>query len=60
MKKNTVEPINYIDVALDFGRGARLPVGRLAHHSGEIYFEYDSEFLTTELEISPFNLAITP
>jgi len=60
MKKNTVEPINYIDVALDFGRGARLPVGRLAHHSGEIYFEYDSEFLTTELEISPFNLALGP
>jgi len=22
MKKNIVEPINYIDVALDFGRGA--------------------------------------
>lgn len=60
MKKNIVEPINQIHVALDFGRSARLPVGRLAHRSGEIYFEYDSEFLKTKLEISPFNLALGP
>ena len=48
--------IKEIKIGLDFGSGIQ-PVGRLAIRNGIIYFEYDNDFLQTELEISPIKLA---
>ncbi|WOF75180.1 type II toxin-antitoxin system HipA family toxin [Parvibaculaceae bacterium PLY_AMNH_Bact1] len=55
---------NYISltelkVGLDFGHDL-LPVGRLAHRDGKIYFEYDDAFLKTGLNISPLRLPAEP
>lgn len=36
--------------------GEFLPVGILAEDRGRVYFEYDPEFLTTGLNLSPFHL----
>jgi len=36
----------------------RLFVGRLAQYKGQILFEYDSDFLSSGLQISPFNLPL--
>ena len=44
--------IKEIKVGLDFGSGVQ-SVGRLAIRNNVIYFEYDNDFLQTELEISP-------
>lgn len=52
-------PITEIRVGLDF-TGTALPVGRLAFREGQIYFEYDSSFLTSGLEISPLRLPLQP
>lgn len=49
--------IKEIKVGLDFGSGIQ-PVGRLAIRNGIIYFEYDNDFLQTELEISPIKLPL--
>lgn len=35
-----------------------IPVGRLALKDRSIYFEYDSQFLRTELQLSPFKLPL--
>ena len=49
--------IRDIKVGLDFGSGVQ-SVGRLAIRNGIIYFEYDNDFLQTELEISPIKLPL--
>ncbi|MGF7231698.1 type II toxin-antitoxin system HipA family toxin [Arachidicoccus sp.] len=49
--------IKEIKVGLNFGSGIQ-PVGRLAIHNGIIYFQYDEEFLQTDLEISPIKLPL--
>ena len=49
--------IKEIKVGLDFGSGVQ-SVGRLAIRNGIIYFEYDNDFLQTELEISPIKLPL--
>lgn len=52
-------PITQIKVGLEFSAGI-LPVGRLAIRDGDIYFEYDSNFLERGLEISPLRLPLNP
>ena len=49
--------IKEIKVGLDFGSGIQ-SVGRLAIQNSVIYFEYDNDFLQTELEISPIKLPL--
>lgn len=53
MKTTTKE----IRVSLDFGSEIQ-KVGRLAIHNSLIYFEYEEEFLQTNLEISPIKLPL--
>ncbi len=49
--------IKEIKVGLNFGSGIQ-PVGRLAIRDNIIYFQYDEEFLETNLEISPIKLPL--
>ncbi|MCW3170308.1 type II toxin-antitoxin system HipA family toxin [Chryseobacterium sp. 09-1422] len=49
--------IKEIKVGLNFGSGTQ-PVGRLAIRDGIIYFQYDEEFLQSNLEISPIRLPL--
>jgi len=49
--------IKEIKVGLNFGSGIQ-PVGRLAIRDGIIYFQYDEEFLQSNLEISPIKLPL--
>ena len=49
--------IKEIKVGLNFGSGNQ-PVGRLAIRNGIIYFQYDEEFLQSNLEISPIKLPL--
>jgi serine/threonine-protein kinase HipA len=49
--------INEIKVSLDFG-GQPISAGRLAIRNGQIYFEYDSAFIESGLDISPFKLPL--
>lgn len=49
--------IREIKVGLDFGSGVQ-SVGRLAIRNSVIFFEYDNDFLQTELEISPIKLPL--
>lgn len=49
--------VKELKVGLDFGSGIQ-PVGRLAIRNEIIYFEYDSEFLQSNLEISPIKLPL--
>ncbi|HOO49738.1 MAG: type II toxin-antitoxin system HipA family toxin [Rhodospirillales bacterium] len=58
MTKNFT-PVSALNVMLDFG-DAPIPVGRLAHRDGKIFFEYDADFITKKLEVSPFKLPLTP
>ncbi|SEO83962.1 serine/threonine-protein kinase HipA [Mucilaginibacter gossypiicola] len=50
-------PITEIKVGLDFGTGIR-PVGRLAIRDRVIYFEYNNDFISGGMEISPFRLPL--
>ena len=52
-------PITEIKVGLDI-TGTVIPVGRLALRDGQIYFEYGSSFLDSDLEISPLRLPLQP
>lgn len=54
---STFNLTNEIKVALDFN-GNPIPVGRLATRDHRIYFEYDSTFIQTGLEISPLKLPL--
>lgn len=49
--------IKEIKVRLNFGSGNQ-PVGRLVIRDGIIYFQYDEEFLQTNLEISPIRFPL--
>lgn len=46
-----------LDVHLSL-RGGEIKVGQLADNAGQIYFEYDSDFIQKDLEISPFKLPL--
>ncbi len=52
-------PVKELRVGIDFGDSA-LPVGRLAHREGRVYFEYDASFLNAGLNISPVRLPVEP
>jgi len=56
----TFEPIDQINVSLDFGKGDPVAVGRLALRAGKIYFEYDESFIRSGLEISPLRCCLRP
>ena len=51
--------VDQIEVGLDL-TGTVQSVGRLALLDGRVYFEYDSAFLDSGLEISPFKLPMHP
>jgi len=40
--------------------GDEVPVGTLAEDHGRVYFEYDTDFLATGLDLSPFHLPLAP
>ncbi len=48
-------PVREVKVALDIADDP-VPVGRLASRSGRIYFEYDQDFLSHGLDLSPVRL----
>lgn len=49
--------LNEISVSLNF-KSIKYPVGVLAKKEKKIWFEYDSDFIKRELEISPFKLPL--
>ena len=51
------QPVNLVHVSLDFGNREHR-VGRLALANRRIYFEFDTAFLKSGLEISPFKLPL--
>ena len=51
-------PVSQVKVGLDFGSGGE-PLGRLALRDRQIFFEYDPDFLTRGLDVSPFRLRLT-
>jgi len=40
--------------------GSKVPVGKLAEMDGKIYFEYDQDFLSSGIELSPYKLPLKP
>lgn len=56
MKRGSVRDV---EVFLDIG-GQKLKAGRLAYQGRRMYFEYESSFLETGLQMSPFNLPLKP
>jgi len=50
-------PMLQIQVGLDFGRGAE-PLGKLALRDRKIYFEYEVDFISRNLNVSPFQLPL--
>ena len=52
-------PVTQIKVGLDFGADV-LPVGRLAIRDGNIYYEYERDFLDRGIKISPLRLPLSP
>ncbi len=54
---NRLNLVRELKVGLDFGDGVK-PVGRLAVQKRQIYFEYDQNFISYGLEISPLNLPL--
>jgi len=53
-----LESIKILKVFLQFSNQEKLFVGRLALKDRTIWFEYDSNFLNSGFEISPFKLAL--
>ncbi len=51
-------PVTALNVMLNFGEQP-INVGRIAYRDGKIFFEYDSDFISKKLEISPFKLPLT-
>ncbi len=51
--------ITEIKVGINFGNGVQA-VGRLAARDHKIYFEYDSAFIKSGIEISPLRLPLQP
>jgi serine/threonine-protein kinase HipA len=58
-KKPAFRPITVLRVELVLA-GDRRSVGRLAWRDRVVYFEYDTAFLSTRLERSPFRLKLAP
>ena len=56
---NNSHSITEIKVGINFGESVK-PVGRLAARGRKIYFEYDSNFIKSGIEISPFRLPLQP
>ncbi|MBA4746000.1 MAG: type II toxin-antitoxin system HipA family toxin [Muricauda sp.] len=56
---STYISINELRVGIDFGKNT-IPVGRLAIRDYKTYFEYDTDFIKTGLEISPIKLPLGP
>ncbi len=56
----TLEHVQQISVFYEPAPDRRKKVGRLALKQREILFEYDSAFLGSRLELSPFNLRLGP
>lgn len=54
---NRIEHVEALNVGLDFGIDSH-NVGRLLKHDGKIYFEFGAEFLSGNLEVSPYNLPL--
>lgn len=55
------DAVKELHVSLNFNPGhSTIPVGRLAFREGQVYFQYDSEFVDSGLEISPFHLPLSP
>ncbi|MEQ8472670.1 MAG: type II toxin-antitoxin system HipA family toxin [Marinoscillum sp.] len=52
-----LQPVDLIHVGIYLGT-ERVPIGRLAMSRGQIYFEYDPEFIERGIEISPFKLPL--
>jgi serine/threonine-protein kinase HipA len=59
VKTRVFRPITVLNVEMVLN-GARRQVGRLAWRDRVIYFEYDSAFLSTRIELSPFGLKRAP
>ena len=55
----THTPVLQIQVSLDFGANI-IALGRLAIRERAIYFEYETEFLKSGLNVSPFRLPLKP
>ena len=51
-------PVSEVSVGLNFTENHVVPVGRLALNRGTVYFEYDSAFLASGLELSPHRLPL--
>ncbi|PLX05208.1 MAG: type II toxin-antitoxin system HipA family toxin, partial [Marinilabiliales bacterium] len=56
-KKKTYRPIDILNVYYQ-SETSRTIVGRLAYKNGQIWFEYDANFLATGLELSPIKLPL--
>lgn len=52
-------PTKEVIITLNFGEET-MPVGRLALHKRIIYFEYDSRFIASGIELSPIYLPLKP
>ncbi len=53
----TYKPVSLVNVSILFDKKP-FSVGRLALSDGKVYFEYDSDFLSKGLEISPIKLPL--
>ena len=56
---STYISVNELKIGIDFGKNV-IPVGRLATRDYKTYFEYDTDFIKTGLEISPIKLPLGP
>ena len=56
---NNYLSVTEVKVGINFGEGVQA-VGRLAAREHKIYFEYDSEFIKSGIEISPLRLPLQP
>lgn len=52
-----LQPVRLVHVKFCL-RNEKVPVGRLALHQGQIFFEYEPSFITRRLPISPFHLPL--
>lgn len=52
--------VKMLMVSLDFGDCEPILVGRLALNDRQVYFQFESKFLSQGLDISPFHLPLIP
>ena len=60
MKPTPLKPVDRLTVFYEPEEARLVTIGRLAVKDREILFEYDSSFLSTRLELSPFKLPLRP